>query len=412
MKKVRIDWNNVQENWSPIRFLSAGTLNPDLLQAVDKHYPEPEILRVILDVTAPESGLEFLTAVSWHGYDVLLCLEGGYCDNADAYEEKILPILWEATERCPNIAYLEIGSETLKQGLSDADYYQCYRGAYHALDKVNHEIQLGGNGVDCPLHRAHSWLSFLQNLAADTDPLKRIDFYSFHMPLREYPVSIWLAHEAHIAWLKELGLPTLPIFLSSLYQTPEDETEEGNPLENAATMLTAAIAATEWPEFKLFFKSVLDKAAAHTQFNPDFTCTPNAHAQRMLAGLEGERLCCDIIEESWPPQKDIVATKKDGKLQVLVLNPTKEPTYIKFTVADIPYKMLKIHQYLVDDRHNADGKALTLTDGRHQEPKKIKNSENVEMLGGHDTREELDGTVTIECNLREHGFCLYTFEEY
>ena len=24
----------------------------------------------------------------------------------------------------------------------------------------------------------------------------------------------------------------------------------------------------------------------------------------------------------------------------------------------------------------------------------------------------LDGTVTIECNLREHGFCLYTFEEY
>ena len=36
MKKVRIDWNNVQEPWSPIRFLSAGTLNPDLLKAIDE----------------------------------------------------------------------------------------------------------------------------------------------------------------------------------------------------------------------------------------------------------------------------------------------------------------------------------------------------------------------------------------
>ena len=412
MKKVRIDWNNVQEPWSPIRFLSAGALNPDLLKAIEEHYPHPEMLRVVLDVESPQAGLDFLTAVSWHKYDVLLCLDGGYCDNADAYERKILPILWEACERCPNIAYLEIGNETALNGISDEDYYQCYRGAYHALDQVNHPIQLGGNGADSILHRAHSWLAFLQNLAADTDPLKRIDFYSFHLPLREYPVSIWLAHEAHIAWLKELNLPALPIFLDSLYQTPEDEAEEGNALANASTMLTAAIAATEWPEFRLFFKSALDSCDAHTQFTPNFACTPNAHAERMIAGLGGERLVCDIIEESWPPQKDIVAVRENGKLQVLVCNPTDEPTYIKFTVTDIPYKMLKIHQYLVDDRHNADGKKLTLTEGRYQEPKKIKNSENVEMLGGQDTREELNGTVTIECNLREHGFCLYTFQEY
>ena len=32
------------------------------------------------------------------------------------------------------------------------------------------------------------------------------------------------------------------------------------------------------------------------------------------------------------------------------------------------------------------------------------------MLGGADTREELDGTVTVECNLREHAFCLFTLE--
>ena len=32
------------------------------------------------------------------------------------------------------------------------------------------------------------------------------------------------------------------------------------------------------------------------------------------------------------------------------------------------------------------------------------------MLGGADTREEPDGTVMVECNLREHAFCLFTLE--
>lgn len=417
MKKVRIDWNNVQETWAPSRFVLLDTTDPSVLTALASNYETPAILRCFIDLDAPQEGLCFLKEASAYAKELLVCLRGGYEKTADAYEAVVLAILKEACTLCSNLAYVEVGDETARQGVSDEQYYACYRGAYHVLAKLDRPLKLGGNGADSLLNRADSWLSFLQNLAADTDPEKRIDFYSFHDNLQDYPVRIWLSHEAHIAWLKELGLPTLPIFLDSLCLTKEEELSGGKELNlrNAATMITAVIAATEWPEFRLFLKSALDPVAAHTQFEKSangFACTANAHANRMIASLEGERLVCDIIEESWPPQKDIVAVKKDGVLSVLLCNPTDEPTYIKFTVADIPYQKLRVHKYLVDDRNNADGAPLQLTDGMHQAPQKIKNSENVEMLGGHDTREELDGTITTECNLREHAFCLFTFQEY
>lgn len=417
MKKVRIDWNRVQEPWIPARNLTVGTNDFDLLPLLKKQSDKISLLRCVLQVEDPKKDLDFLKQASSCAQEVLLCLDGGYTLSSHHYETVILPILNAAVESCPNLHYIEIGNEAERIGISAEQYYSCYRGAYHALAKINHPLKLGGNGVDRLLNHADFWLSFLQNLANDTDPQKRIDFYSFHEALSDYPVRIWLAHEAHIAWLKEFHLPTLPIFLDSLCLTEKDALIGGRELNqrNAATMISAAIAATEWPEFRLFFKSALDPVFAHTQFEKTesgFLHTANAHANEIISSLTGERLVCDIIEESWPPQKDIVAVKNNGRLSVVVCNPTDEPTYIKFTVADIPYPKLKIHKYLVDDRNNANGLPLCLTDGIYQAPQKIKNTENVEMLGGADTREELEGTITLECNLREHAFCLWTFESY
>lgn len=404
MKKVRIDWNNIEGLWEPTHNALLETTDRAVLPAMDK----AKILRCVVDVTAPDAGLAFLKEASAYGEELLLTLRGGQ-DTADAYEQKILPILKEAC-LCKNLTYVEVNGDGM-----DADaYYACYRGAYHALAKLDSSLKLGGNGVDQLLNHADSWLFFLQNLAADTDPQKKIDFYSYSDALQDYPVRIWLMHEAHIAWLKELGLPTLPIFLNGLVLTPKDQLR-GTPEEprrNAASMITAVISATEWSEFKLFLKSVYDEVPAYSQLDKDLKPTANGHAVTCLSKLSGERLVCDVIEESWPPHKNIVATRKDGAVCVLMNNPTDEPNYIKFTLTDIPYKKLIIKQYLVDDRNNADGSPLHLTDGRYQAPTKIKNSENVEMLGGHDPREELDGTVTIETNLREHAFCLFTFEEY
>ena len=404
MKKVRIDWNRTDGAWKTTHNAIVETADTKVLPAMTP----AAILRCNVEVDRPESGLAFLKEAGAYADALLINLTGGHT-TTDAYEKKVLPILKEAV-LCPNLTYVEVDGDGV-----DADaYYACYRGAYHALAKLDRPLKLGGNGVHQLLNHADSWLFFLQHLAEDTDPLKRIDFYVYRDALEDYSVRIWLMHEAHIAWLKEYGLPTLPIFIDGLVLTPKEQLT-GAPeeaLRNAASMITAVIAATEWQEFKLFLKSVCDEVPAYSQLDGDLQPTANGHAVTCLSKLSGERLVCDIIEESWPPQKDIVATKKDGALSVLICNPTDEPTYIKFTVADIPYAKLRVHQYLVDDRHNAGGKPLTLTDGRIQSPTKIKNSENVEMLGGQDTREELDGTITVEANLREHAFCLYTFEEY
>ncbi|MBQ1935851.1 MAG: hypothetical protein II351_03260 [Clostridia bacterium] len=404
MKKVRIDWNRTDGAWEATHNAIAEVSDAKALSAL----PRAAILRFNVEVDHPEQGLTFLKEASAFADELLLNLSGGQT-TTDEYEQKVLPILKEASA-CPNLTYVEVDGNGV-----DADaYYACYRGAYHALAKLDRPLKLGGNGVYQLLNHADSWLFFLQHLAEDTDPLKRIDFYVYREALEDYSVRIWLMHEAHIAWLKEYGLPTLPIFIDGLVLTPEEQLT-GAPeeaLRNAASMISAVIAATEWPEFKLFLKSVCDEVPAYSQLDGDLQPTANGHAVTCLSKLSGERLVCDIIEESWPPQKDIVATKKDGALSVLICNPTDEPTYIKFTVADIPYAKLRVQKYLVDDRHNAGKKALTLTDGRIQAPSKIKNSENVEMLGGQDTREELDGTITVEANLREHAFCLYTFEEY
>ena len=417
MKKVRIDWNRTEGAWTPSRFYALETADTSVLPAMTAAYGQASVLRCVLDVASPEDGFSVLAVASAHAKEVLLSLEGGYAASAEEYEAAVLPILRRAAELCPALTYVEVVCAPREAGISDDGYYACYRGAYHAIARLARPLKLGGCGVEDLLNRADVWLSFLENLAKDKDPEKRLDFYSYREALQDYPVRIWLMHEAHIAWLREFDLPTLPIFLDGLTLTRREELtgEREENGRNAATLITAVIAATEWPEFALFARSVLDPAPAYTQFcktEEGFRTTANAHAVRMLASLEGERLTCDIIEESWPPQKDIVAVKRDGALSVLLCNPTDEPTYIKFTVADIPYKKLKIHKYLVDSKHNTSGEALYATDGIYQSPTKIKNSENVEMLGGADTREELDGTVTVECNLREHAFCLFTLEPY
>ncbi len=306
MKKVRIDWNHVEGLWEPTPNALFDTTDTAVLSVMDKVH----LLRCAVDVDAPDTGLAFLKEASAYGEELLLSLLGGH-DTMDAYEQKVLPILKEACQ-CPNLTYVEINGN----GIDAELYYDCYRGAYHALSKLDRPLKLGGNGVDQLLNHADSWLFFLQHLAEDTDPLKKIDFYSYSEALQDYPVRIWLMHEAHIAWLKELGLPTLPIFINGLVLTPKDQLQ-GVPeeaLRNAATMITAVIAATEWSEFKVLLKSVYDPVPAYTQLDQDLKPTANGHAVTCLSKLSGERLVCDVIEESWPPQKDIVATKKDGTL--------------------------------------------------------------------------------------------------
>ncbi len=416
MKKVRIDWNRACGVWRPSRFVSAGAPDTAILPLLREAYGKIAILRSPLDVNAPEEGLRFLSAAAPYADELLLTLDGGFTADSDAYEAKLRPILEKAVALAPNLAYVELGDETALSGVSRAEYYASYRGAYRALSPLPRALKLGGNGCDSILNRADSYFFFLRDYAADTDPRKRLDFYAFHDALREYPVRVWLAHEAQLAWLSELSLPTLPIFLDSLCLAPACDLGEGDTAaRNASVLLSAIIAAAEWPEFHLFPKAALDTAAAHTQFKKcdgGFRHTANAHAAAMMARMAGERLATDIIEENWPPENDILAVKDGGRVSVLLTNPTDEPRYLKFTLTDIPYKKIKITKYLVDDRHNVNGTPLAVTDGAYRAPAKIRNSENVEMLGGADAREELDGTVTVETNLRENAFCLYTFEEY
>jgi hypothetical protein len=124
----------------------------------------------------------------------------------------------------PNVRYIQVGNEPDANDETMETYYPIYRQYYQAVNAAN--AQLGLTGADRILISNGPFTSNVPNMIAyarpffaayqaDTDPAKRLDFFSFHgYGETNRPAELLTARERIHAAMAEYGIPRIPLFVS------------------------------------------------------------------------------------------------------------------------------------------------------------------------------------------------------
>jgi hypothetical protein len=144
--------------------------------------------------------------------------------EGDAFTEFLAQTLIYYKSRYPNIRYIQVGNEPDASKATMATYYPIYRQYYRAVNEANGRLNLGdgdrlliSNGpftsnVPNMLTYADG---FLAAYAADTDPTKKLDFFSFHSyGETDRPRQLLTARERIDAAMQKHGLPVIPAFVT------------------------------------------------------------------------------------------------------------------------------------------------------------------------------------------------------
>jgi hypothetical protein len=135
-------------------------------------------------------------------------------------------------QRYPNINYLEaLNERDWTNPLTKDQYYGFYKQCYRAANAVNADlkpvvpIKIGGVALES-LARETFVTNFLDAYKADTDPGKRLDYFSYHSYANQDFTELSSQLSRIQGWLSARGLPTtLPIHLDEYgpwtYKYPE-----------------------------------------------------------------------------------------------------------------------------------------------------------------------------------------------
>lgn len=128
----------------------------------------------------------------------------------------------------PRIKYIQVGSEPDYNGESVSEYYPVYQDYYRGINDANAKLGLSGSSrlvvSNGPFTSTSSFskildysADFLAAYAADTDPGKKLDFFSFHCYTESDRPVMLLNDKRGIDSLMELaGLPHIPVFVTEL----------------------------------------------------------------------------------------------------------------------------------------------------------------------------------------------------
>jgi len=326
--------------------------------------------------------------------------------SLDKYEEVVENVIAYYKKLCPNIRYIEVSNESdylSFGGIDSAHYYKLYKRVYSAVSRLNdknkYELPLGvgGTAINAVMDRPHLWREFLQNLANDKDERRMIDFYSVHDYNRN-PYRISEFYQMHHAWIEELGLPDLPIFVDE-YGFTGTTGIWTDSLKNASGVLRAMLLSAKLPGLYIMPWCTFHNPSyqmSFTQFlqleDGSYVSTPNGNAMRMLAMLkEGELEIDDNNEDT------VVATGDEGGIAILATNPEDDSLDIQFQIDKITWKEVNITQYMVDTLNN---NYLMNSECRMLKPTR-KWNQSVDESNNIIIKEKLDN----------YGFCLWVLEK-
>jgi len=280
-----------------------------------------------------------------------------------------------------------------------------YTREFSAVRRLNerHDYSLplgvGGTAINAVMDRPHMWREFLQNLADDKDEKRMIDFYSVH-DYNENPNRLSAFYNMHHAWIKELGLPDVPIYVDEYGFTKTTGVWTDN-LKNASGVLVAMILASKLPGMYIMPWCTFHNPSyqmSFTQFlkleDGTYASTPNGNAMRMLHMLKENEL-----EMQGDHKNNVIATGDENGIAVLASNSTDKPMPVDLILKELPYERVIITQYLVDSLNNnrltgPDCTELRLTNKWNEWVKKE------------------DKSINILTVLDKHGFSLWIIEPY
>lgn len=144
--------------------------------------------------------------------------------QGDAFTDFLAQTLIYYKSKYPNIRYVQVGNEPDASDETMATYYPIYRQYYRAVNQANAALNLGpddriliSNGAftsNVPNMLAYAD-PFLAAYAADPDPAKKLDFFSFHSyGETNRPLELLTARQRIDAAMRSHGLPAIPVFVT------------------------------------------------------------------------------------------------------------------------------------------------------------------------------------------------------
>jgi len=233
-----------------------------------------------------------------------------------------------------------------------------YKCAYRAVRKLNAKnnysipLEVGGFAMSGCISRWSMWQEFLELLAADNSPEKKVDFFSMH----DYSPNMYRIMDFYIRhknMVKKLNLPNVPLFINEYGTTHATEVLTEN-LQNASGIISGMIMGSHLENAFTFPWCTFhdpERQISLTQFvrleGNKYAPTPNGNAITALhMMLENE---VEIIEHT---EYKAVATSGDGKIALLVTNPGETEIELEAELTGMSGYTVKMTQYLVDDTHN------------------------------------------------------------
>ncbi len=281
--------------------------------------------------------------------------------SLDKYEEVVEKVIEYYKNLYPNIRYIEPCNESDYDcfgGIDTEHYYKLYACTYRAVKRLNERhayalpLLIGGSAINAVMDRPHLWREFLQQLANDRDENRQIDYYSMH-DYNGHPRRLKVFYEMHRAWIKELGLPELPIFVDE-YGFTQTTGIWTDSLRNASGVLSAMILSAQLPGMRIFPWCTFHNPSYQMSFtqyllleNGQYASTPNGNAMRMLSMLKKNEL-----EMQGEHQHQIAATGDETGYALLATNPTDKPAAVDLMLRHIRQDHVTITEYRVDALNN------------------------------------------------------------
>jgi hypothetical protein len=282
--------------------------------------------------------------------------------SLDKYEEVVEKVVAFYKQLCPNIRYIEVSNESDYRSFGDIDgthYYKLYQRVCNAVTRLNNKNQyamplgVGGTSTNAVMSRPQLWREFLQNLASDKNPNFMLDFYSVHDYTRD-PDRLKAFYAMHQTWIKELGLPDLPIHVDE-YGYTDTTGVWTDSLKNASGVLVAMIQSADLPGLHIHPWCTYHNPKLQMSFTQYITLddgtivpTPNGHAMRALALQKKDRL---EIGGKQPYNSAILATADESGIAILATNATGHPQSLEISL-QLPEGGKTVTRYLVDRVHN------------------------------------------------------------
>lgn len=144
--------------------------------------------------------------------------------QGEAFKDFLRETLIYYKRKYPNLTYVQVGNEPDADDTPMSTYYPIYRAYYRAVNEANASLQL--TGTDRLLISNGPFTSNVTNMlvyantffaayAADPDPAKKLDFFSFHVyGETDRPVQLGTARSRIDAAMASHVIPKVPVFVT------------------------------------------------------------------------------------------------------------------------------------------------------------------------------------------------------